>query len=198
MAISLALAVILIGGGKMIIKPVKIDNAEFQKRVADYFQERIYRPTCVGMLYAGKKILLVNSTRGDSWAFPQGGIRRGDDMFEALAEEIWEELEIDMGSGPEKLNDVKTFSETHFICHYVHSNRRTEKNPPDTAIGKAYFAAAAEFCGDPKKIKCKLDEVKRVGFFDLGEAENLIRNHNSQEKVRITIEIINTFKHLLR
>ncbi|MFH1211141.1 MAG: NUDIX domain-containing protein [archaeon] len=174
-----------------------VSEEELQEMIKLYFTERVYRPTAVGMLYRDRKLLLVNSARGDSWAFPQGGIPRGRTMFDSLGEELWEELGIDIGRDPSNLKDVSSFSNTFFIEELIHPNTRTSGLPKGNAQGKAYFAAAARYVGDPSQVVLNKEEVKAYDLFDLRTAEKYIKSHNSPDKVRITLEIIGIFKDRL-
>lgn len=57
-------------------------------------EEKLYRPNAAAVIVNHAGLLLIcERTREDgAWQFPQGGIDEGEDAFQAVQREIWEEV----------------------------------------------------------------------------------------------------------
>lgn len=103
-----------------------------------------YRKTVVGVVYQEKEFLLVQKPHWNGWwDFPQGGVKKGESLEQALKRELPEELGINKFGEPinTNLSQKRNFS------------LETLKYYPDRGyIGKELFYYIVPFIGDREKI----------------------------------------------
>ncbi len=118
--------------------PIEISFIELGKIDADVVschQKKLYRPTTVALVENSEgKMLLLKSSKGAYWGFPQGGIHRRENVIYGLLRELKEETGIvpsairkfcnsDQLDIPSSRNNGyskgKKYYYFHVVCNYV-------------------------------------------------------------------------------
>ncbi len=153
---------------------------EVQKLVAKLYNDMMYRPTGVYVIYRNPndpEFLVAQSARPGhtDWFFPQGGIEEGESLEDNMYRESEEELEHDFHG---KLINIKPF---------IHYGELDAKNGCSFKLrdgftkGKAYLFSAAEYVGNGH-FDANGDELDSYKWVKHAEALKIFQKNRSEKK----------------
>ncbi len=122
-----------------------------------------YRPCVVPVIYDDNKRFLITqaSVELSCWSYPQGGIKRGEKIIDALFRELKEEVGI---------NSRLDLNFIDYNLYYAILNFESDRlRKKGFTKGKAYFFVLANYFGD-KKLVLNSKEVADAKWLNYSEA----------------------------
>lgn len=154
----------------------------------DEIRESGFRPQAVGCFLYNKKILFLFKREHNLWQLPQGGIKNGETLEEAIAREMKEEL------GDEFLEDAKIDSiigDDVIEFPKETKNSRELKTDDERSVfmkGKKYFFVAINT--KTEHLDIKETEFDDYRWLDYKEALELTAMIYQEGKQRITKKVV--------
>lgn len=145
-------------------------------RVAREHEEKLYRPTAVGIIeHPRGTVLVVKSAKSRGhWGAPQGGIESGESAIMGLFNELKEEVSFD----PSVASD----------CRFCYATRLPVPNGRDGfMIGKSYYFFHVK-CHTPPEVSLQVEEVSEYRWLPPYEVGNFLYCQGaSHQKMRVML-----------
>ena len=149
-----------------------------------------FRPQVVGCFLHNEKLLFVYNKEFDLWQFPQGGIDNNEDVFDALAREMREEL------GPAfwkqvSDNDIKLMFKDEILFAPDKRGKRdlqTDKGDSVMMKGKTYFVALVMI--EKEQIDLDSSEFDATEWASFDRSKKIVESVEQKGKRRLMRRIV--------
>lgn len=153
------------------------------------------RPEVIGVIYKDGKILMCYDNEHEIWMFPQGGVDNNENLKDALAREMEEELGAEFVSTLKNniqfvLDDIAEFPKDKFGSRPLF----TDSGDEIVMKGKKYFIFAIE--ASSNNINATKTEFEECVFLDYEGATKIANEIYQPSKKRIALRIIEKMKEM--